>query len=409
MKTREDAARREAGLRLLRREAAATAPAFDLAYLRPATGAGPVVLVIAGGPGVAVPLMYREVRTEAVARGLDIVMVEHRGVGLSRTDAAGEDLPVAAVTVPAVVDDLVAVLDAEGIDRAIVSGSSYGSYVAGALAVTAPERLAGLVLDAPLLGAADVHETRAWARSLLWEGARPETAEAARKIRILVERDGHEPLRLGAVASLLHEFGGAPLLERWLDQLVVGRSPLTGRLIRHALQRDVGQVMRHLAETDLVAGIAYGELDYAAEPDGGIFDPSAVLSRSGVPPFRGEHYDLRTQLAAVDVPAVVLVGERDLRTPPPIARLAAQVLPDATLLEVPGHGHSALDSRHGLLLEVLDALAEDRHRELPASASALARRHRPTGSGTVVTRAVRGLLLADRILAPFPRTPRGLA
>lgn len=405
---RERAARRAPGLRTVRRPSSDGRAPVDIAYLRPAPGAGPVVLEIAGGPGMAVPLTYASFRRRAAAEGLDVIMVEHRGVGLSRTAADGSEISPEALSVPAVVADLAAVLDAEGVERAIVSGASYGSYVAAAFAVDHPEHTSALVLDSTLLSAQDHHEVRAWSRALLWEGRCERTERVAAKIRTLVTRDGHDPLALGAVASTLFEFGGTSLLEAFCDQLVVGRGRWTQRAVQAVLRREVEVRIPHLMEMDLVAQIAYGELNYWPEPDGHIFDPATTLALAGAPPYTGEHYDLPVQLRGVEVPAVIINGERDLRTPRPVAERAATALDDAVLLDVPEHGHSALDSRPGVLLEVIDHLARGEHHALAGRGPALAARHRPVSSGAFLPVAARVLLLADRVLAPVPRTPRGL-
>ena len=49
--------------------------------------------------------------------------------------------------------------------------------------------------------------------------------------------------------------------------------------------------------------------------------------------------DLRDQLKAVQVPVLVLVGEQDEATPPPMSRELAAGLPDARLVELPGCAH----------------------------------------------------------------------
>ena len=49
--------------------------------------------------------------------------------------------------------------------------------------------------------------------------------------------------------------------------------------------------------------------------------------------------DLRDQLKAVKVPVLVLVGEQDEATPPPMSRELAAGLPDARLVELPGCAH----------------------------------------------------------------------
>jgi 3-oxoadipate enol-lactonase len=49
--------------------------------------------------------------------------------------------------------------------------------------------------------------------------------------------------------------------------------------------------------------------------------------------------DVRDQLRAVKVPVLVLVGEQDEATPPPMSRELAAGLPDAQLVELPGCAH----------------------------------------------------------------------
>lgn len=419
-------AERTPGLRRVRRPASDLAPAFDLAYLRcaPEAGAGagaPVVLEIAGGPGLAVPLAYRRFRARAAAAGLDVIMLEHRGVGLSRTDLVGRDLPPSAISVAQVVEDLVAVLEAEGIERAIVSGASYGSYVAAALALAHPERVSALVLDSPVLGAGDYREVRAHSRRLLWHGrsarhpqpgVRDEAAGSAateriaRKVRVLVERDHHAPLPLGAAVSVLFDAGGPELTEQYLDQLVVGRAVLTRALLSAITEGDdVPAGLAHVYEPDLVAPIAYGELNYASPTDGGIFDPGHVLGFPEAPPFTGESLDLPADLARIDLPAVVISGDRDLQTPRPIAEAAARALPQGILLRVPGHGHSALDSRPRLLIAVLRALARGEQDRLPHRIRGLAAHSGLSSTTRLAPLGLRAVLAADRVLRPFPRRP----
>ncbi|WP_298178373.1 hypothetical protein [Saccharomonospora sp.] len=95
----------------------------EIAYVRPhPTGDHPPVVLLPGGPGVASIVPYRAQRRRATQRGLDVLMMEHRGVGLSRHDTTGTDLPVEQVTVEAAADDLAAVLDDISVERAVVYG-----------------------------------------------------------------------------------------------------------------------------------------------------------------------------------------------------------------------------------------------------------------------------------------------
>ncbi len=84
---------------------------FDLYYVRAGRKSPHPLVVIPGGPGAASVALYRGFRRRAAAEGLDVIMVEHRGVGMSRHDDRGADLPPEALTIDQVVDDVAAVLD----------------------------------------------------------------------------------------------------------------------------------------------------------------------------------------------------------------------------------------------------------------------------------------------------------
>lgn len=63
----------------------------------------------------------------------------------------GADKPASGYSFPNQTQDIVAILDALGLEKAFVVGSSSGGYLAQQLAVTFPDRVAGLVLiGAPL-------------------------------------------------------------------------------------------------------------------------------------------------------------------------------------------------------------------------------------------------------------------
>lgn len=69
--------------------------------------------MIPGGLGLGAVLPYGTLRRIAAKRGLDLIMVEHRGVGLSRRGISGTDLPFSGLRVDEVADDIAAVLDWE--------------------------------------------------------------------------------------------------------------------------------------------------------------------------------------------------------------------------------------------------------------------------------------------------------
>ncbi|WP_148616405.1 alpha/beta fold hydrolase [Nocardioides rubriscoriae] len=72
--------------------------------------------------------------------GSRVVRVDLPGLGRSAPAAVGEP------SVAAMADAVVAVLDAEGVERAVVLGVSTGGYVALELAARHPDRVSGLVL-----------------------------------------------------------------------------------------------------------------------------------------------------------------------------------------------------------------------------------------------------------------------
>ena len=150
------------GVRAVRRPVSAGSDEeFDLYYVRNGRKSAHPVVVIPGGPGAASVALYRGFRRHAAAAGMDVIMVEHRGVGLSRHDDAGADLPPQALTVDQVVDDVIAVLDDAQVQRATVYGTSYGTYIAAGVGVRHPERVHAMILDSPLLSNRDIEHVRA--------------------------------------------------------------------------------------------------------------------------------------------------------------------------------------------------------------------------------------------------------
>ncbi|OOK80478.1 alpha/beta hydrolase fold family protein [Mycobacterium kansasii] len=111
---------------------------FDLYYVRTGRKSTHPLVIIPGGPGVASMRLYQGLRRRAAAAGLDVIMMEHRGVGMSRHDDSGADLPPQALTVDQVVDDVAAVLDDAHVDSAVVYGTSYGTYIAAGLGCVIP-------------------------------------------------------------------------------------------------------------------------------------------------------------------------------------------------------------------------------------------------------------------------------
>ena len=353
------------------RDARADGDQFDVYYVRTGRKSRHPLIVIPGGPGAASVALYRAFRRHAAVDGLDVIMVEHRGVGLSRHDDAGRDLPPEAITIDAAVDDLAAVLDDAKVDQAVVYGASYGSYLAAGFGVRHPGRVHAMVLDSPLLSAHDIVEARAQIRRVLWDGVAPDDTELAPKVRALVTAGVFTPQAVLQAVGI-YELAGPEVLRRQLDLLLAGHGWLwaaVGVGTRLLLERKTP----YHHEPDLVERIAYRELNYGAEPDGEALDPAVAFREmaTGDVGFAAEPYDLPSALPGFGWPTVVVSGGRDLTTPPVVARRAADLVPDSYLVELPSAGHSILDIRERAALRICRAIRDGAAAELPSRAAEL--------------------------------------
>jgi pimeloyl-ACP methyl ester carboxylesterase len=312
--------------------------------------------------------MYKGLRRRAAVAGLDVIMIEHRGVGMSRHDDSGADLPPEAFTVDQVVDDVAAVLDDAHAESAVIYGASYGTYIAAGVGVRHPNRVRAMVLDSPLLSRHDIVIVRRAIRRLLLRGDSPETAALAPKVRKLVDA-GRMPASATQIVATIYGYGGASLLDRQLDLLLDGRKLLWWLLSRFTTLSN----LPYRYEEDLVSRIAFRELAYAAEPDGLPLDP-AVAEREAhtqTATFDDEPYDLVDEMTRFDWPTAVVSGGRDLITPPAVAQRVASLLPNAALLQLPSMAHSAIDFREPAALNVARAVWRGELDGLAGKAAAL--------------------------------------
>lgn len=338
------------GVRALRRPVAPGADEhFDLHYVRTGSAGGTPLVVIPGGPGMASIASYKSLRQRAASLGYDVIMVEHRGVGMSRRDDSGAALPPEALTIEQAVDDIAAVLDDAGVETAVVYGASYGTYLAAGLGVRHGSRVQAMVLDSPLLNRDDFDTVRREFRELFWHNR----GELATKVRALTEAGALAPPDL-TMAAGIYGVGGPELLDRYLDLMLSGRRLLwTGMrdLVTHVARRKVA----YLSEADLVGPIGFRELNFAGTPDGRPLD--TTLTWRGVPgadtPFEGEPFDLVAEMPEFRWPTVVLSGGRDLITPPAVADRIADLIPGATLVRLPTAAHSVLDTRGDAAMRIL--------------------------------------------------------
>ena len=359
------------GVRPVRRPVSpGSAEEFDLYYVRTGRKSAHPLVIIPGGPGVASLQMYKGLRRRAAVAGLDVIMIEHRGVGMSRHDDSGDDLPPQAFSVNQVVDDVAAVLDDADVRSAVIYGTSYGTYIAAGLGVRHPTLVRAMILDSPVLSRHDIAMVRNAIRGLLLQGDSPETAALAPKVRKLVDA-GVMTAAAGQVAATVYGYGGAALLDRQLDLLLDGRIKLWSGLFRFTGL--VTRTVPYRYEIDLVSRIAFRELDYAAEPDGLPLDPAVAVREAltETAAFEAEPYDLVAEMPKFNWPTAVVSGGRDLITPPAVAARVASLLPDSLLLALPTMGHSALDFREPAALGIAASVWRGELDELANQASTL--------------------------------------
>jgi pimeloyl-ACP methyl ester carboxylesterase len=377
---------------------------FDLYYVRTGRKSAHPLVIIPGGPGAASVQLYKGLRRRAAAAGLDVIMIEHRGVGMSRHDDSGANLPPQALTVNQVVDDVAAVLDDARVDSAVLYGTSYGSYVAAGLGVRHPGRVRAMILDSPLLSRHDIAFVRDAIRGLLLEGDSPDTAALAPKVRKLVEA-GLMTATEGQVAATIYGYGGAALLDRQLDLVLNGRIMLWQAV--SGFSKLLTRKAPYRYEIDLVSRIAFRELNYAAEPDGLPLDPAVAIHEiyAGTSAFDAEPYDLVAEMPNFGWPAVIISGGRDLITPPAVAERVASLVPNAALLKLPTMAHSALDFREPAALAIAGAVCRGEFDGLAARAPALdALPARPPVR--LLWKAIEVAAIGERAVPTLPAVPR---
>jgi pimeloyl-ACP methyl ester carboxylesterase len=112
------------------------------------TGAGPPALILHGGPGLS---EYTAPLAAELAVQFTAIRFQQRGLEPSTMSGPFD--------VGQHVADVIAVMDAAGLDKAYVVGHSWGGYLAMHLAVEHQERLLGLVVVDPLGAVGDGGES----------------------------------------------------------------------------------------------------------------------------------------------------------------------------------------------------------------------------------------------------------
>ena len=207
-----------------------------------------------------------------VARGFQVVRFDNRDVGLS-SKLDGVEYGLADMA-----DDVVAVLDAIGVDRAHVMGVSLGGMIAQRLAIDHPERVRTLTSVMSRTGAPGYGESSPEALALL----------------------------LGPPASSRDEY-----VEQLVKAIAVYGS------------------QREWIDDDATRARAAAAYDRCFCPAGIGRQMKAVMAG-------GTRDD---ELRQLDVPTLVLHGSRDVLIDPSGGRHTAEVIPGARYHEIEGMGH----------------------------------------------------------------------
>jgi pimeloyl-ACP methyl ester carboxylesterase len=227
----------------------------------------PVVLTMGlGGDSTAWPFQLA-----ALAPRHRVLVFDNRGAGRS-------DAPDTACTTRGMAEDLLALLDALGVERAHLFGLSLGGAIAQEAVLRAPDRFASLQLHAT------------------WAGPHPyfqALVGAVRAVRLQLDRESFYralSVWLFTPACFLNQPG---LVETVIQQAAHHAHPMA--------------LDAYLRQTDAVLG-----------------------------------HDARDRVHLIRCPTLVAVGSQDLITPPFLAEELASRIPGARLRILPDAGHGAI-------------------------------------------------------------------
>ncbi|AHY47542.1 Alpha/beta hydrolase family [Rubrobacter radiotolerans] len=376
-------------------------PTFQLAYTDsgPDTG-GPTLVIIPGGPGLASVIPYATLRPKAVASGFRVVMVEHRGVGLSRYTPDGEVLPKDSMRLAYAAEDLLRVLDRAGVERVWLHGTSYGGELAVVFGALFPERVAGMFLDSTWRGLRDEARIREHKRDLFLRGRTDDARlrRAAAKVRLVLERGLASDEEVASVVPPVYEFLGAEALDRLLAARLAGRTA-EWRWFSGLISRELDERMPGVMEADPAMEIFYRESG-SLPPDGKPFDTESIWAERAdrYSSYAGPPVDPDAALRSFRWPTVLFSGERDVRTPPFVMQEMAELVPDALHLTLQNAGHDLLRFRAQEILAVERAATEGG----TAAARRAAEEHVTDGSRSplaLVGSAFTGYLKTREVLA----------
>ena len=229
-----------------------------------------------------------------------VIAVGQRGHGRSVAGADG-------YTLERLADDLLEVMEALEVTGAVLVGHSMGGMVSQLLAVRRPEELrrhvAALVLLATSAGPMVPGPGGGMLATVLAGGA---------------DRSLRRADRLGRGLFPFEDIGP------WLARVSFGSHPVPAQV--------------ELARSMIAA-----------------MSPAAMSGLLG--PLLA--FDVHDRIHAIDLPTRVVVGTRDVLTPPRMARVMAGAIPGAALILLPGCGHMVMLERADELSDLLGRLSSE--------------------------------------------------
>jgi len=234
-------------------------------------GAGPAVVL---WPSLFCDASLWRHQVDELARDHRLLLVEGPGHGRSEP-------PGTPFTLDECARATVEILDAAGLNRAVLAGLSWGGMTFMRVALAAPERVAALVLI-------------------------DTSADAERRL---------ESIRIRALEMLFRRFGFLDTIERAIIKALVGR---TARRERPEIAADLASRFRRWDPKGLARAVR-----------------AVILDRQSI----------LDDLSRIRCPTLVIVGEEDQATPPACSERIARRIAGARVVRIPRAGHlSALEA-----------------------------------------------------------------
>jgi pimeloyl-ACP methyl ester carboxylesterase len=282
-----------------------TAVADDGTPLAFAMGGPDDAIAIVCANGLGVSTFFWDYVGYHFAKTRRIVVWDYRGHG-----ASGMPKDLEAITMPMIADDLARVMDAAGVDRAVLLGHSLGCQTIFETYRRHPDRVIGLV---PILGAFGRPVD-----TFLDPRVGPVVYEWAYKLGKKIPDVANVAARLAFRSPLAWPF-----------------ARLTGLVHPDLCKRsDLDPYLDHLARLDLRVFLEFARA--------------------------AQDHDASDLLGEIRCPTLIVSGERDLFTPRHLSEEMSTRIAGAELLEIPRGSHAALIEQPELINLRLEKFVQER-------------------------------------------------